>query len=237
MPELTLGGIDIEVIQKDIKNVHLSVHPPEGRVRVSTPKHIDQDTLRAYIIAKLPWIRKQQQKLQLQEREAPRDMVGGESHYYNGQRYLLEIVEREAPPEVDLGHHTITLYVRSATDPDKRLAVLREWYRARLKERLPALIQRYEKLMNVQVAEFGVKQMKTRWGTCNPAAGRIWVNLELAKKPASCLEYIVVHEMVHLLEPSHNERFKQLMTQYMPNWRSYRDDLNSLPVRYEDWGY
>lgn len=237
MPELTLGGIDIEVVQKNIKHVHLSVLPPEGQVRVSAPLHIDQETLRAYIITKLPWIRKQQQKLQAQVREAPRDMVGGESHYFNGQRYLLEIVERNSVPEVDLGHHTITLYVRPGTAPDKRLAILREWYRANLKERLPPIIGHYEKLMGVKVAEFGVKQMKTKWGTCNPAAGRIWVNLELAKKPASCLEYIVVHEMVHLLEPSHNKRFKSLMEQYMPNWRGYRDELNSLPVRYEDWGY
>ena len=216
--------------KKNIKNVHLSVLPPEGQVRVSAPLHIDQATLRAYIITKLPWIRKQQQKLQAQVRETPRDMVGGESHYFNGQRYLLEIVETRFAagggfrPPYD---HALCAPRQQPRISDWRF--LREWYRAKLKERLPPIIETLrKKLMGVKVAEFGVKQMKTKWGTCNPAAGRIWVNLELAKKPASCLEYIVVHEMVHLLEPSHNKRFKSLMEQYMPNWRSYRDELNSF---------
>lgn len=237
MPGFSLGDIEIEVVQKAIKNVHLSVLPPKGKVRVSAPLALDLDTLRAFVISKLPWVRQQQKKMQAQEREAPREMLNRESHYYNGKRYLLKVVEREGVPDVDLGHNTLTLFVRPVTAPDKRLEVLRNWYRQQLKTRLPKLIARYEKRMNVRVAEFGIKQMKTKWGTCNPEARRIWVNLELAKKPAECLEYIVVHEMVHLLEPTHNQRFTSLMDEYLPKWRFYRDELNSLPVRYEHWSY
>ena len=163
-------------------------------------------------------------------------MVNRESHYYNGERYLLEVIERDAPPAVDLGHHIMTLYVRPGTEPGKRLTILREWYRARLKERLPLLIRHYQKVMGVEVVKFGIKQMKTKWGACSPAAGRIWINLELARKPPECLEYIVVHEMVHLLEPRHDDRFKALMEKFLPKWRFYRDGLNALPVRHEKWG-
>ena len=237
MPGFSLGDIDVDVVQKAIKNVHLSVLPPEGKVRVSAPAALDLDTIRAFVISKLPWIRQQQKKLQAQEREAPREMLNRESHYYNGKRYLLKVVERDGAANVDLGHHTLTLFVRPGTEPEKRLLLLKEWYREQLKTRLPELITKYEKLMDVSVAEFGIKQMKTKWGTCNPEARRIWVNLELAKKPTECLEYIVVHEMVHLLEPSHNRRFTALMDEYLPKWRFHRDELNNLPVRYEHWSY
>ena len=232
-----LGDIGVDVVLKEIKNIHLSVYPPSGRVRISAPSGMKIDTIRLYAISRLGWIKKQQLKLRAQDRETPREYLDRESHYLWGKRYLLKIVEREAPPFVDLQHSTIVLLVRPDSSEERKQVVLDEWYRKQLKVAIPDLIALWEKRVGVGVQEFGIKKMKTRWGTCNPEARRIWVNLELAKKPRVCLEYIVVHEMVHLLEHHHNDRFVLLMDNVMPNWRSVRDDLNRLPVKHEEWIY
>lgn len=232
-----MGNIIVDVVQKDIKNVHLSVYPPTGRVRISAPFRMNLDTIRIFAISKLNWIKKQQTKLRNQEREAPREFLNRESHYFNGKRYLLEVIEQDAAPKVELKHSKIELYVRPQTNREKMKSILDEWYRSQLKASLPTLIEKWEKKMNVRVNEFGIKKMKTRWGTCNRKAKRIWLNLELAKKPGECLEYIVVHEMVHLLERNHNDRFTSLMNAFMPKWRFYKDELNRLSVRHEDWNY
>lgn len=220
----------MNVVQKAIKHVYISVLPPDGKVRVSAPLYHDLEIIRAFVICKLPWIKKQQDKLAFQSREMPKEMINQESHYYNGERYLLNVVEWEQAPAIKLNNKTMILFVRPDTPPDKRLAVLREWYRQQLKLKVPEIIKYYEPIMQVHVAAFGIKKMKTRWGTCNPAAQRIWINLELAKKPPKCLEYIVVHEMAHLLERSHNHRFIALMDQFLPQWRVYKDELNRLAV-------
>ena len=232
-----LGDIVVDVVLKEIKNIHLSVYPPTGRVRISAPSGMKIDTLRLYAISRLGWIKKQRRKLQGQERETPREYLNRESHYLWGKRYLLKIVERDAPPFVDLQHSAIILHIRPGANEERKQVVLDEWYRKQLKVAIPDLIVLWEKRVGVGVQEFGIKKMKTRWGTCNPEARRIWVNLELAKKPRVCLEYIVVHEMVHLLEHHHNDRFVLLMDNVMPNWRSVRDDLNRLPVKHEEWIY
>ena len=237
MEQLKLGDITIDVVQKDIKNIHLSVYPPTGRVRISAPGRMDLDTIRVFAVSKLGWIKKQQTRLRNQERETSREFINRESHYFSGKRYLLKVIERNASPKVVLEHSTIELYVRPETDVLKRKSILNEWYRQKLKETVPSLIETWEKKMNVQVKEFGIKRMKTRWGTCNRQAKRIWLNLELAKKPPECLEYIVVHEMVHLLERNHNDRFIALMTEFMPKWRFYKDELNRLPVSHIGWNY
>ena len=237
MEQLKLGDITIDVVQKNIKNIHLSVHPPTGRVRISAPSRMDLDTIRVFALSKLGWIKKQQIKLRNQERETPREFINRESHYFNGKRYLLKVIERDAAPKVVLKHSTIELYVRPKTDTKKREAILNEWYRQKLKETVPSLIETWEKKARVQVKEFGIKRMRTKWGTCNRQAKRIWLNLELAKKPPECLEYIVVHEMVHLLERKHNDRFIDLMTEFMPKWRFYKDALNRLPISHVDWNY
>jgi len=237
MEKLKVGNITIDVVQKNIKNIHLSVHPPTGRVRISAPSRVDLDTLRVFAVSKLGWIKKQQIKLRNQERETSREFINRESHYFNGKRYLLKVVERNAAPKVVLKHSAIELYVRPETNAVKRKIILNEWYRQKLKEMVPSLIEKWEKKMNVQVCEFGIKRMKTRWGTCNRQAKRIWLNLELAKKPPECLEYIVVHEMVHLLERKHNDRFIALMTEFIPKWRFYKDELNRLPVSHVGWNY
>jgi predicted metal-dependent hydrolase len=234
---VVIGDISVDVVLKDIRNIHLSVHPPAGRVRLSAPVGMDINTLRLYAISRLGWIKKQQRKLCGQERETPREYLNRESHYLWGKRYLLKIVEREAPSAVDVQHSAIVLYIRPDASQEKKQSVLDAWYRKQLKAAIPDLLASWEKRVGVRVNEFGIKKMKTKWGTCNPDARRIWVNLELSKKPKECLEYIVVHEMVHLLENHHNERFMALMDDILPKWRSLRDDLNRLPVKHEEWEY
>jgi len=232
-----LGDISIEVEQKDIKNIHLSVYPPVGRVRIAAPSRMDIDTIRVYAISKLRWIKKQQEKLKNQEREAPREFLNKESYYFNGNRYLLSIVEKNAPPMVKIEHSTIKMYIRPGTSIMKMRIILDEWYRTQLKNHARTIIKEWEDKIDIKVNEFGIKKMKTKWGTCNREAKRIWLNLELAKKPLECLEYIVVHEIVHLLERNHNDRFVSLMNKFMPKWHFYRDELNRLPVRHEKWKY
>jgi predicted metal-dependent hydrolase len=234
---IELGDITVEVVQKDIRNVHLSVYPPMGRVRISAPAHMSLDTIRVFAISKLGWIKQQQQKLQEQERETPREYLDRESHYVWGKRTLLKIIEQDVAPIVSLQHSTLWLQVRPGTDEARKQAVVAAWYREQLKEAAPPLIAKWEPLMGVKVARFFVQHMKTRWGSCNPSAGSIRLNSELAKKPPECLEYIVVHEMVHLLEPTHNQRFVVCMDRFLPQWQSHRDSLNRLPVRHENWGY
>lgn len=237
MEQLTLGEIDIEVEFKDIKNIHLSVHPPNGRVRIAAPTRMELDTIRVYAISKLVWIRKQRSKIIGQEREPPRDFLNKESHYYKGKRYLMKIVEVDVPPKVVLKHSTMLLYVRPNASKEKMKAILYEWYRLQLKNILPEIIEKWEDKLNVKVEEFGIKKMRTKWGTCNRDAKRIWLNLELAKKPLEHLEYVVVHEMVHLLERRHNERFSAYMDKFLPKWRFYKEELNRLPVKNESWDY
>jgi hypothetical protein len=232
-----LNNMDVEVVQKNIKNVHLSVYPPKGRIKVSAPEAMSVETIRVFVISKLGWIQKQQKKIRAQDREAPREYINRESHYFYGKRYLLKIIEHPAPPRVEIQHQTIALYIRPGASVKKRQTILHEWYRQQLKNAIPGIILKYEKLMTVEVHEFGVKRMKTRWGTCNTVANRIWLNLELAKKPVECLEYVVVHEMAHLIERSHNSRFVALMDKYIPKWRFCRDELNRLPISHVDWKY
>jgi predicted metal-dependent hydrolase len=235
--QIQLGDIAVDVVRKDIKNVHLSVHPPSGRVRVAAPRRMSLDTVRVFAISKLPWIRRQQQKLQEQERETPREYLDRESHFVWGKRYLMKVIEVEQPPSVELSHGRMILRVRRGTDASKRQEILEEWLRQQLRNAVPPLIEKWERLMGVGVRRFFIQRMKTKWGSCNHRAGSIRLNTDLARKPRECLEYIVVHEMVHLLEPTHNTCFTSLMDQFFPKWESHRDALNRLPVRHETWDY
>ena len=237
MQQISLAAINIDVVHKDIKNMHLSVYPPSGRVRISAPLHMDIDTIRVFAITKVGWIKQQQAKLLAQEREAPRDYITQESHYYLGKRYLLRVIEHEGPSKVILKHSTIEMLIRSGTAPEKRMEILDAWYRKQLKAIIPAYIQHWESVMKVRVGEIAIKKMKTKWGSCNREAGRVWLNLELGKKPLHCIEYIIVHEMVHLLERKHNERFIAYMDGFLPKWRFYKEELNRSPLRHENWSY
>lgn len=237
MQHLTLGNIDIEVEQKDIKNIHLSVYPPNGRVRIAAPERMDLDTIRVFAISKLQWIRSQQEVLQNQDREPKREYLNRESHYFFGKRYLLKVHIIDAAPKVELDHKHIHLFIRPNASTEKRAEVMDEWHRTELKKIVPKLITKWEKRIGVESNDYGIKKMRTKWGSCNTEAKRIWLNLELAKKPKDCLEYIIVHELVHLLERSHNQRFVKFMDKFMPKWRMHRNELNSLPVSHNDWGY
>lgn len=235
--QIQFGDIIIDVEQKDIKNIHLSVYPPSGAVRIAAPLRLDIDTIRVYALSKLSWIRKQQEKFRGQVRETPREYLNMESHFFRGKRYLLKVVESNGIPRIELKHKTMVMYTKVETTMAKRQIIIDEWYRAQLKTLIPPLIEKWEKILNVEVNEFGIRRMKTKWGTCNAEEKRIWINLELAKKPPNCLEYIVVHEMVHLLERKHNNIFIAYMDKFLPKWKSYKDELNQLPVRHEQWKY
>jgi predicted metal-dependent hydrolase len=237
MEQINLGEIVVDVIQKDIKNIHLSVYPPIGHVRIAAPLRMNLDTIRIYAISKLGWIKKQQQKFREQVRETPREYLNKESHYFFGKRYLLRVIELDESPRVRIKHTTIDLYIRPDSDIQKKHDVMEQWYREQLKELVPSIIQKWEKIMGVSPNEFAIKRMKTKWGTCNREAKRIWLNLELAKKPYPCIEYIVVHEMAHLLERNHNSNFVAIMDNYLPEWKQLKTELNKLPVSHVEWGY
>lgn len=236
MHQITVADLVIDVVRKDIKNLHLGVYPPNGRVRVAAPRKINDETVRLFVVSKLGWIKKQRLKFAGQERQGPRDYVSGESHYVAGDRYLLNVIYQPGPPNVVIRNKTyLDLYVRPGSDLSQRRRVLTEWYRRQLKAQIPPLLAKWQAVIGVEASEWGVKQMKTKWGTCNINARRIWLNLELAKKPTHCLEYIIVHELVHLLERLHNDRFMALMDKFMPPWRTYRDELNQLALDHADW--
>jgi predicted metal-dependent hydrolase len=235
--QIKLGDLSVDVVLKDIKNVHLSVHPPTGRVRISAPSRMSLETIRVFAVSKLQWIRKQQKRLQSQAREPEREYLDLESHYLWGRRYLLEVAENEGNPFVALRNRRMILGVRPNTRRSARDEVLANWYRERVKAEALRFVSRWQPLLGVQIRQIFVQQMKTRWGSYNPNAGTIRLNTELAKKSKDCLEYIVLHEMVHVLEPRHGKRFVALMDQFMPGWQARRQRLNELPVRHEEWSY
>ena len=235
---IDVRGISVEVVRKDVRNLHLGVYPPDGRVRVAAPHRLGDEAVRLAIISRLAWIRRRRGEFERQERRSRRELVTGESHWFEGRRYRLDVVEHEGPPAVRLlGNRTMLLRVRPDTGRDARETVLRRWYRRRLRDRLPALVAKWEPRVGVSVDEVRIRRMKTRWGSCNADAGRIWLNLELAGKPAMCLEYVLVHEMVHFLERRHGDRFRALMDGLMPQWRLHREELARAPLAHEDWRY
>ena len=238
MHQIDVNGLVVDVVRKDIKHLHLAVYPPNGRIRVAVPIHVNDEAVRLAVITRLAWIKRQQENFEQQERQTPRQYVSGETHYYQGRRYRLNVIEQDGANRVEiLNNQFIDLYVRPGSTIDQRRRVITEWYRADLRQSIPPLIEKWETAMGVKVAEWGIKQMKTRWGTCNIQASRIWINLELAKKSPRCLEYIVVHEMVHLLERLHNDHFRELLSRYFPQWQFIRDELNREPLAHEDWEY
>jgi predicted metal-dependent hydrolase len=234
---LRVSGIAVDVVLKEIKNVHLTVRPPTGRVRVAAPARMPLDTIRVFVISKLGWIRRQQERLRSQERESQREYVDRESHYVWGKRYLLKVIEHDGPPSVALTNSRLQLRVRPGTSAARREALLDAWYRGQIRQAVAPLLAKWEPALSVKVRRVFIQRMRTKWGSCGQLSGGIRLNSELAKKPKGCLEYIVVHEMVHLLEPTHNDRFQALMEQAIPKWPFYRKQLNAMPVRHEDWNY
>ncbi|OPY88322.1 MAG: hypothetical protein A4E71_00533 [Smithella sp. PtaU1.Bin162] len=234
---IKLGSISLEVIRKDIRNVHLSVYPPTGRVRIAAPMRMKLETVRVFAISKLGWIKKQQNRFRNQKRETAREYLTRESHYYFGKRFLLKVIECNCAPTVKIKHNILEMYVRPDASKSKKKEVLDQWYRERLKEQVPEIISKYEKALKVSVASFGIKKMRTKWGTCNSEAKRIWLNLELVKKPLHYVEYITLHEMVHLIERRHNSIFTAYLNKIMPQWKSYKEELNRAPLGHVNWDY
>jgi len=227
---IVLGEITIAVTRKAVRNVHLSVHPPDGRVTLVAPSDTRLEVARAYAIAKLGWIRDQQEKLRGQARETPRQYVERESHYLWGRRYLLSVVEKDEKPSVKLDHKRIILTIRPGSSRENRADVMHAWQRQRLHEAVPPLVKKWQKRLDVKVSRYFLQRMKTKWGGCNPKSSTIRLNTELVKKPKDLLEYIIVHEMIHLIEPTHNDRFISILEENYPAWRESRDELNSLPL-------
>ncbi len=230
-----LGEIAIAVTRKNVKHAHLSVHPPDGRVTLVAPKGTRQEVARAYAVSRLGWIRNQQGRLRGQARETPRRFVGRESHFLWGRRYLLTIREEEAKPLVRLSHRRITLTVRPGSSRARREVVMHEWHKSLLHDAVPGLIRKWERKLGVEVAGYFLQRMKTKWGGCNRRARTIRLNTELVKKPKDLLEYIVVHEMLHLIAPTHSEQFLRLLSKHYPSWREARAELNELPLGAESW--
>jgi len=236
--DIRVRGLAVQIVRKDIKNLHLGVYPPNGRVRVAVPLAVSDDAVRLAVIGKLGWIKKRQASFAAQARQSEREMLSGESHYFLGRRYRLRVVQYEGPARVSLRNQAILeLHIRTDTDAKARERALQRWYREQLKAMIPPLLEKWQPIMGVEVADWGIKRMKTKWGACTVEARRIWLNLELAKKPVQCLEYMVVHELVHLLERHHNDRFSAYMDQYLPQWRLHRAELNRSPLGHEIWEY
>jgi predicted metal-dependent hydrolase len=236
--DLTVNGLPVTIVRKAIKNLHLGVYPPNGRVRVAVPLAVTDEAVRLAVVGKLGWIKRQRAKFKAQPRQSAREMVRGESHYFLGVRYRLRVIEQDGPSKVALRNRSaMDLHVRPGTSAEQRERVLHRWYRQQLKELIPPLMEKWQLALGVEVTDWGIKKMKTKWGTCSVEARRIWLNLELAKKPVQCLEYIVVHELVHLIERHHNDHFISIMDKHLPQWRLHRQELNAAPLAEEVWDH
>lgn len=232
---LTVSGIGVDVIYKDIKNLHIGVYPPVGRVRVAAPRRLDDDQVRLALVQRLPWIKRQQKRMQAAERQSPREMVTGESHYVWGGRHRLKVVGRAGRSHVELDGGRLVLYVPEDSSAAQRRKLLDHWYREQLRGAVPGVIAKWEPKMGVTVPRWTIRRMKTKWGFCNRETGHICFNIELAKKHPDSLEYIIVHEMTHLLERGHGQRFTKLMDGFVHDWRARRDQLNGAPLAHEEW--
>ena len=232
--QIQVLDLTIDVVKKDIKNMHLAVYPPTGRIRIASPKDLNDEAIRLFAISKIRWIKKHQKNFYEQLRESPREYINGESHYFNGTRYLLKVIDRYGKHEVKIkSKKYLELYVSPKATIKSKEIVFTEWYRRHLKMVLPKLIKKWETKIGVKSNDWKIKKMRTKWGSCNTEKKNILLNLELAKKPQHCLEYVIVHELIHLLERNHNDNFKALLDKFMPNWKTYKRELDSLPVAYD----
>lgn len=230
------GDFEVHTVKKDIKHIHLGVYPPHGRVRIAAPTKTTDETIKMLVSMKTPWIKKQKAKFEKQERQTKREYVSGESHYFMGNRYLLNIIKSDTPPRVEIKRKTrIDMYIKPGASREKRERIMDNFYRSELKKQIPILSSKWEKITKIQAKEFRIKKMKTKWGSCSQKHHRIWINLELAKKPLHCLEYIIAHEMAHFIEKNHTAKFRRLMDSFMPQWVQYKEELNSSLLGYSEW--
>jgi predicted metal-dependent hydrolase len=235
--QIGIDNISVIVKRKKIKNIHLAVYPPNGRVTLACPENVNDETLRLFVISKLGWIRRQQRMLQQKDRQSERKYIDRESHYFMGKKYLLKVHEEEEPVRAEIGKGFLHIHVRKGSTIKQREKIINDWYRSQLKIIAEPIFTKWEKKIDVQAEEWNIRSMKTKWGTCNTSSRKILLNLELAKKPVKCIEYIVAHELIHLLERNHNERFISYMDRFMPQWKHYREELNRMPVAHVEWSY
>lgn len=235
---ITVNGIHVQIVRKAIKNLHLAVYPPDGHVRVAVPQHVTDDNVRLAVVSKLSWIKKQQRDFKDQPRQSIREYISGECHYVFGKRYRLEVIERDGKPEIKpLKSGKLKMFIRPETSFEGKEKLLSHWYREQLKLVIPELLEKWQPVIGKKAKNWGIRKMKTKWGSCNIEQRRICLNLELAKKPPECLEYILVHELIHLHERHHNERFKALLDKAIPYWRTSQKTLNRSPLAHEEWVY
>ena len=228
----------IDVVRKDIKNMHLAVYPPTGRLRIAVPERVSDDAIRLFVISKFGWIKRNQRNFLSQERQTERQFIERESHYFQGKRYLLNIVETDKKQQVVIKNKTyLQLEVKPNATLENKTRIMNNWYRAELKKIVQSFIDKWVTQIGVQLNDWQIKLMKTKWGTCNIEEKRIWLNLELAKKSINCVEYIIVHELIHLLERYHNDKFLELMNFHLPNWKQLKKELNNQPVSHSEWEY
>lgn len=235
MIEITIGSITMALYRKQIKNLHISVLPPDGKVRISAPEHMTETAIRMAVINRIPWIKRQQRDFEVQSRQSGREMVSGESHYLWGKRYRLELIERRGKHEIVVHHDRLQLYVNPRTTRENRIKVIQSFYREAVRDALPKLIKKWSEKIGLEIPSWNVRRMRTMWGSCNSQKRRILINSELAKKPIECLEYIVVHELTHLIERLHNDRFRDILDTYLPDWRERRSLLQKMPLSEENW--
>jgi predicted metal-dependent hydrolase len=236
--QITVSGVEVQIVRKAIKNLHLGVYPPNGRVRVAAPLAVSDDAVRLAVVSRLGWIKRQRAKFEAQPRQSEREMVSGESHYFLGRRYRLRVIEHNGPAKMFLrGNSSIDLHIPKGSRVGGREQVLRRWYRTQLKALIPPLLDKWQPVLGVRVAGWGVKKMKTKWGSCTSNSRRIWLNLELGKKPPQCLEYLIVHELAHLIDRHHDDRFVSIMDTHLPEWRMLREELNRSPIGHATWKY
>lgn len=233
--KIKVSDLDILTVKKDIKNIHLGVYPPNGRVRVAAPLKTSDEAIRLLVLSKMPWIKKQRSKFSKQERETKREYVSGESHYFWGKRYRLNVIYGKFNPRIEVKKDKIDLYVKPGATNQTRGNILDKFYRTELRKHILVLLSKWEFRIGINLNEVKIKKMKTKWGTSNPKDGRVWINIELAKKPPHCLEYVLAHEMAHFIEKNHTERFRQIMDLLMPQWKQYKEELNSSILGHATW--
>lgn len=235
---IKVGGVDVVVLHKKVKNLHLNVLPPIGKVRVSAPVGMDDDAIRTFLASRISWIKKNQAKFKGQERQTARKYISGESHFFLGSRYRLEVEFTDVTLGVDIKNKKkMVLNVKPKCQLLRREQIVRDWYRYELRNIISDLIDKWQKKIGVKANYWGIRKMKTRWGTCDEKTNRLWFNLELVKKPVSCIQYVVVHELIHLIERKHNDKFIGLIDKYLPKWRSEKDELNRQILSYDEWDH
>lgn len=230
--QVKISGINVELQKKNIKNLHLSVLPPDGRVRVSAPMHLSDESIAMFVRTKLCWIKKQQEKFINQPRQCEREYVSGETLYVFGQQYFLRVEYSYKGNSLVLEGNEAILTVRKESTAKQREAFVNEWYRSLLKEKIEQYLPKWEKITGLYCDSWQTKNMTTRWGTCNTNTRKIWLNLQLAKKPIECLEYVLLHELAHLKVRNHSKDFVAIMDQYMPYWRDVKQRLNDSKLDY-----